>query len=86
MILRCHGDMRKPTGPTVFTMFSSVIIGVFAANIVFYLGVWVAIVKTSKQLQVRTFERFKHIHMCAVKHKHRNLHLNFASTGLHIFG
>ena len=49
---RCQGDMRKPTGPLVYTIFSSIIIATFIANIIFYLGVWIVIKRTTHQLQV----------------------------------
>ena len=54
--------MRKPTGPLVYTIFSSIIIATFIANIIFYLGVWIVIKRTAQQLQVsiKNVDRYKY--------------------------
>ena len=54
-IHRCHGDMRKQSGPIVFTVYSSFTIATFITNIICYLGVWITIVSTTKRINVGIF-------------------------------
>ncbi len=49
---RCLGDLRKPTGPLVYTIFSSFIIAAFIGNMICYFGVWTVIVTTAKRINV----------------------------------
>ena len=52
---RCLGDLRKTTGPLVYTIFSSFIIATFIANVLCYFGVWTVIMTTAKQINVRFY-------------------------------
>ena len=49
---RWLGDLRKTTGPLVYTIFSSFIIATFIANVLCYFGVWTVIMTTAKQINV----------------------------------
>ena len=51
-LFRCLGDLRKSTGPLVYTIFSSFIIATFIANVICYFGVWTVIMITAKQINV----------------------------------
>ena len=52
-ILRCHGDLRKETGPIAFTITSSFHFATFIINIICYAGVGVVIIWNKRRINVR---------------------------------
>ena len=44
--------MRRNSGHTVQSIYSALVIGTFAANLICYLGVWIAVVSSSKRIKV----------------------------------
>ena len=55
---RCHADIRKETGLIVHTLCSACVVACFLANLLGYIGVWVAVWSSSKRLNVSIHSRF----------------------------
>ncbi len=54
LFLRCLSDMRKPSGPTVYTIFSSFVIATFIFLLLCYIGVGFAILASRRRMNVST--------------------------------
>ena len=65
---RCLGDLRKSTGPLVYTIFSSFIIATFVANLICYFGVWTVIMATAKEIDVSYFKGTMRIFIFTLLH------------------
>ena len=44
--------MRKESGHTVQSIYSALVLGTFAANLVCYLGVWITVISSIKMIKV----------------------------------
>ena len=45
--------MRKESGHTVQSIYSVLVLGAFSSNLICYLGVWIAVVSSSKRIKVQ---------------------------------